>query len=92
MRVKVRFTGMVRHYAGDKEKEYELPDGARASDLLVLIGREYGERMPSQMWDAREKRFNPLVKAIRKGKPAGEEDEELADGDEVFIISRMAGG
>ena len=92
MQVKVRFTGMVRHYTKDTEKYYELPHGARVSDLLTLVGREYGERMPRQMWSPQEERFNPIIKATRRGSPMAEDDEELADGDEIFIISRMAGG
>jgi molybdopterin converting factor small subunit len=92
MLVKARFAGMVRHYTKDTEKCYELPDGACVSDLLMLIGREYGERMPGQMWSPEEERFHPLIRAIRRGSPMADDDEELADGDEIFIISRMAGG
>jgi molybdopterin converting factor small subunit len=92
MRVRVRFTGIVRHYVKDTERAYELPQGARVSDLLARIGSDYGPRLPEQMWDREEERFNPLIKATRKGAPIPEEDEELRDGDEIYIISRMAGG
>ncbi len=92
MRVKAYFTGIVRRYTGVKEMEYELPDGARVGDLLLLIGREFAQRLPTNMWDVREERFHPMVKVGRKGAPFAEEDEELEDGEEVFILSRMAGG
>jgi molybdopterin converting factor small subunit len=36
--------------------------------------------------------FHPLIKATRRGAPIAEDDEGLNDGDEIFIISRMAGG
>lgn len=92
MRVKVRFTGIFRHYAGEKERDYELAEGSRVSDLLLCVGREFAARLPANMWDASEERFHPLIKAGRKGTPFCDEDEELRDGDEVFILSRMAGG
>ena len=92
MRVKVRFTGIVRHYVGVREKDYELPEGSRVADLLLLIGREFTARLPANMWDAREERFHPLIKAGRKGSPFAEDEEEVRDGDEIFILSRMAGG
>jgi hypothetical protein len=69
-----------------------MPEGSRLSDLLVCVGRDYGKRLPEHMWDAREERFNPLIRATRKGAPMPEEDEELVEGDEIYIISRMAGG
>jgi molybdopterin converting factor small subunit len=92
MRIQVRFTGIVRHHVGVKERDYELPEGSRVADLLLLIGREFAERLPENMWDAREERFHPLIKAGRKGTPFADEDDELRDGDEIFILSRMAGG
>ena len=92
MLVKVRFTGIVRHYTEVKEKDYELPEGSRIADLLLCIGREFAQQLPANMWDAGKERFHPLIKAGRKGTPFAEEDEELRDGDEIFILSRMAGG
>jgi molybdopterin converting factor small subunit len=92
MQVKVRFTGLVRHHTKDTEKIYEMPEGATVSDLLVSIGKDYGPCLPRQMWDPEEQRFNPLIKATRKGAPFAEENEVLRDGDEIYILSRMAGG
>jgi molybdopterin converting factor small subunit len=92
MRVKVRLTGIIRHYAGVKEEDFELPDGAKVADLMLLIGRQFGSRLPENMWDANEEVFHPLIKATRRGSPIAEEDEGLNDGDEIYIISRMAGG
>lgn len=92
MRVKVHFTGLLRHYAGEKEKEYQLEEGATFGDLLLAVGREFGPRLPENMWDARAERLHPLIRAGRKGAPFPEDEEPLRDGDEVFIISRMAGG
>ncbi|RJP27087.1 MAG: hypothetical protein C4536_14425 [Actinobacteria bacterium] len=92
MHVRVRFTGILRHYAGVKEEDVELPDGADIASLMLRIGREFGSRLPQNMWDADKEVFHPLIKATRRGSPIAEDDEGLKDGDEIFIISRMAGG
>lgn len=92
MRVKARFTGLMRHYAGDSEKVYELPEGARISDLLLEVGRDYGSRLPHKMWDAEKERFHHTVIAARSGSPPVDEGEPLSPEDEIYILSRMAGG
>jgi molybdopterin converting factor small subunit len=92
MQVKVRFAGLFRHYTGVRDKAVELPEGAAVSDLFLVLGREFGTRLPANMWDTEAERFHPLIKASRKGSPFMEEGDELRDGDEIFLISRMAGG
>ena len=92
MQVKVRFAGLTRHYIGEKEKVYELPEGASVGDLLASIGRDYGSRLPRQMWDGKKERFHHSIRAARRGSPLAEDDEVLEQGEEIYIISRMAGG
>ena len=92
MQVRVRFAGLTRHYIGEKERVYELPEGASVGDLLTCIGREYGSRLPRQMWDGKKKRFHQSIRAARRGSPLAEDDEVLEQGEEIYIISRMAGG
>lgn len=92
MRVRVKFTGLFRHYAGEREREYELEEGATVADLLQALGRDLGPRLPEQVWDPREGRFNPLIKAARLGGPPVEEGDRLSDGEELHILSRLAGG
>ena len=92
MRVVVRFTGMFRHYTGERERAYELPEGARVDDLLARVGRDYASRLPLQVWDPNAERFHPLIRATRRGAPIPDQGEGLREGDEIYLISRMAGG
>lgn len=92
MQVRVRFAGLTRHYIGEKDKVYELPEGASVGDLLALIGREYGSRLPRQMWDAEKGRFHQSIRAARRGSALAVDEEPLREGEEIYIISRMAGG
>jgi len=92
MRVRVKFTGLFRHYAGEKEREYELPEGSTVADLMAALGRDLGPRLPEQLWDPAEERFNHLIRAIRLERPIQDEGDTLQDGDEVHILSRLTGG
>lgn len=92
MQVKVRFAGLTRHYIGEKERVYELPEGARVGDLLARIGRDYGARLPRQMWNGKTERFHQSIRAARRGSPFTEDNDVLVQGEEIYIISRMAGG
>ena len=92
MQVKVHFAGLTRHYIGEKERVYELPEGASVGDLLTHIGKDYGPRLPRQMWDGEKGRFHQSIRAARRGSPLAEDNEVLEEGEEIYIISRMAGG
>jgi molybdopterin converting factor small subunit len=92
MHVKIRFTGLMRHYARESERIYEFPEGSTVGDLLQVVGKEYGPKLPLNLWDPEKQRFHPTIVATRKGAPAMEEEEPLKPGDEIYILSRMAGG
>lgn len=92
MQVKVHFVGLIRHHTRDSEKTYELPEGATAGELLLVVGRDYGDRLPDHMWNAEEETFHHTVQAAHKGSPGMPQEEQLKDGDDIYIFSRMAGG
>jgi molybdopterin converting factor small subunit len=92
MQVKVFFVGMLKQYIGEGEKTYELPEGARAEELLLEVGRDYGRELPPQIWDPGGERFHPTVQAARKGASGLKRSEALKEGDEIYVFSRMAGG
>ena len=92
MRIDVHFVGILKKQIGEGEKTYELAEGASVEDLLRAIGRDYGDRLPAQIWDAEGERLHPTVQAVRKGSTGLQRSEGLEDGDEILILSRMAGG
>jgi len=92
MRVEVRFAGLVRRYLGERERVFDLPEGSTAGDLLLIIGREYGSRLPPSMWDEATGRFHRSVRLARSGAPVLGESEELHEGDQVIFIFALAGG
>ena len=92
MKVEVRFAGLFRRYVGEREKVFEIQDGSSAGDLLLLIGREYGSRLPENLWDEKSGRFHRSIRIARSGSPTLDETEVLRDGDEILLIFALAGG
>jgi molybdopterin converting factor small subunit len=92
MRVKVRFVGLMRRYIGSADEELELPDGAGVEELLRMLGSRYAEKLPPGLWREEEGSFHHSVKAARSGEKFLSEKERLRDGDEIYLVFRMAGG
>lgn len=92
MRVSVSFFGLFKRYVGESRRELELPEGATAGELLAMVGDEYGDRLPRDLWDAGARRFHRTVRLSRQGRPHIGEGEPLADGEELLLLFTMAGG
>ncbi len=92
MLVKVRFAGLFRHYAGDSERVFDIPEGSCSSDLLRLIGNEYGSRLPSPLWDPKNERFHRSIRLARIGSGALKHSDPLTEGDELLLLFTLAGG
>lgn len=91
MQIKVRFVGLFRRYTGEQEKSFEIPEGSSAGELLLLIGREYGPRLPRNLWDDESGRFHRSIRLARSNAALAETDE-LRDGDEIVLLFALAGG
>lgn len=90
--VKVRFAGLFRHYTGVRERVFDVPEGYCASDLLRLIGNEYGCRLPSSLWDPQEGSFHRTIRLARIGSGPLNHSDPLTDGDELLVLFTLAGG
>ena len=92
MQVEVRFAGLLRKYTGEQERVFDIPDGSTVGDLLLLIGNEYGSRLPKNLWDEESGRFHRSIRLARSGSPKLDETEVLRDGDKILLTFAMAGG
>lgn len=92
MQVEVRFAGLFRRYVGEQKKVFDIPDGSTAGELVLLIGREYGSRLPKNLWDENTRRFHRSIRIARSGSHTLDETEVLWDGDEILLIFALAGG
>ncbi len=91
MKIKVGYSGLARAAAGRGADEIELPAAADMRMLLAEVARRYGAPM------------QPLLATTDKGVPAvlafvGERQVSwespvvLKEGDEVMLLSPIAGG
>ncbi len=92
MRVKVFYTGLLRRYIGEKEAVLEMPERSTVRDLLEAVADMHRDRFPPGYLKEGSGRLLDTVRASRRGGIACDPDQELADGEEVLLLSRLAGG
>ena len=79
--VRVRLFAMLRERAGWREREIELPAGARLEDVWTALVKELPQLAG----------FSEFVRFARNGAYARPGDE-VADGDELAVMPPVAGG
>jgi len=85
MQIKVRYAGLARNKAGKSAEILEIGPGSTLRDLMAVLEAAYGEAIG-----------NPdryIVVHNHKGCLRQEwPDRRLREGDEVLLISNIAGG
>ncbi len=76
MRISVALFAGLRERAGARSVELELPDGARAADVLAALADVVGDC--------------PVVLAVNRGY--ADADRRLHEGDEIALIPPVSGG
>ena len=92
MRVSVRFLGLFAKYVGAREGTFDVPECATAGDLLKAIATEYNSALPENLFDKETGRFHRSITIARTSASALSNDEELHDGDDLFVLFPLAGG
>jgi len=92
VKVNVRFAGLFRRYVEEREAEFDIPDGSTAADLLVLLGKTYGPKLPHGLWDEESCTFHRSMRLARVDAGTIGPEERLRDGDELLVIFALAGG
>jgi molybdopterin converting factor small subunit len=92
MKVYLKSIGDLRDYLGREPQEIELPDGAQFGELLALIGRDWGPRLPAFIWDAEKQQFRGAVFFVVDKQVVQDMDVPLKDGQEVALMRALSGG
>jgi molybdopterin converting factor small subunit len=92
LQVRVVFVGLLRRYIGEKEGSMEVPEGATVEDLIREVAEAYRDRFPVNFLPEGRNSFTRLVQASRRGGPFCQPGEKLVEGEEILLISRLAGG
>lgn len=90
--VTVTFFGPLGEQVGQKNTRFELLSGSVYGDLLVEIGRRFGDRFHRRIWDAEHNEFKAGILVIGKGRDLETRDTPLVDRENILIIPVFAGG
>ena len=93
MQVTVSFLGTLRDQVGSSSIVVELPEAATYRGLLDNIAPAMRASLPAWAWDD-EKRSFARQMLVTRNLSADLRDETtcLADGDEILVVSPLAGG
>lgn len=92
MRIAVEFTGRIRRAAGVARRELECAPHVHVSDVIVQIAADSDAELAGILLDESGRPRASLVVAVNGEHLVGGEPRMLADGDEVLLLSPVAGG
>ena len=89
MNINVKSFAHLRLALGKSPVLLELPGGSTVSDLLALLGNQYGEAARTAIWmkDGQTLKITPVI----DGKVASFQDV-IQEGATVVFMSNVAGG
>jgi molybdopterin converting factor small subunit len=95
LKVRVQYFGYIKNILNKKEECYELDDGACLSDLLNKMSGIHGAPFQKDVYEPGLKDlkmgFSVTVNGVLMGQLNGI-DTQLADGDNIILMSLMSGG
>ena len=92
MTVKTIFYGILSEWVGEKEAEFELPEGATYGRLLKEIGLRFGKIMPEMLWDRLKNDFSAPVLALSSNGRINSEESPLEENEAVTFMLKVGGG
>jgi molybdopterin converting factor small subunit len=92
MRIHVRYTAQVRAAAGRNEETLDLPQAASVEDLLRSVGARHGEAMQRLVLRPDQTPQPSLLLFVNDLQWRPSEPSALSEGDQVAIMSPIAGG
>lgn len=90
--VTVTFFGPLGEQIGEKTTSFEFSQGSVYGDLLLEIGRRFGDRFHRKIWDTEHYEFKAGILVIGEGRDLETRDTPLVDGENIRIIPVFAGG
>jgi molybdopterin converting factor small subunit len=95
VKVTVRSMGLIRQALGGADLDLDLPEGARLPDLLATVLELKGEKAAPFVRETKQATPYSTLRIAVNGSdvaPSRQREHVLADGDDVFIFSPIAGG
>jgi MoaD family protein len=95
MTVKVRTIGLLRSLFGRAEMDVALPEGGTVADLLASLAKTYGEQVAAHFIEPTQQGGHPPLRVMVNGRDItvlGGRQAVLKDGDELLVLTPIAGG
>lgn len=92
MKIKTIFYGILSEWAGEKEAEFDIPEGATYGRLLQEIGLRFGRKLPEILWDQVKNDFSAPVLAISSNGMINSHDSPLEEDEQVMFMLKVGGG
>jgi MoaD family protein len=93
--VKVRTIGLLRSLLGRAELDVALPEGGTVADLLAALVQTYGEQVAPHFVEPEDAAVHPPLRVMVNGRDItvlGGRQAVLQDGDEILVLTPIAGG
>lgn len=92
MRIILKPIGDQRDYFGHAPVEIGLPKNAMVKDLLTVIGKDWGTKLPTYLWDAKKGAFRGEIYLVVDNKVLKDLHPPLHDWVEVVLPKALSGG
>jgi molybdopterin converting factor small subunit len=93
--VKVRTIGQLKALLGRGEFDVAVPDGATVGDVLALLAEKYGRTVAQHLEAPAAAGAHPPLRVTVNGRDIAvldDRDTVLQDGDDLLILTPIAGG
>ena len=91
MKLTVSYSGMARAVARTATETFDLPNATTLPDLLAQIAKRHGERMTHLVTPA-EDGLPPVLIFVGDEQVTWPTPPTLKDGDQIMLVSPIAGG
>jgi molybdopterin converting factor small subunit len=92
MKISLKGYGWIQTLIGDSPVEFILPAGSRLIDLLNQLVETRLQAQSGKIWDRATNRFRVPVFVMLEQREVQDFSIILQDGQEISLISPMAGG
>jgi molybdopterin converting factor small subunit len=91
MKVTIRYLAQMRHAAGTASEHVETAPGSTARSLVVSLAKDRGDPLRAALLTP-EGTLRPSVLLFVADRQVGADDVALHDGDDIVVLSPIAGG
>jgi molybdopterin converting factor small subunit len=93
--VRVRTIGLLKSLIRQGELDFELPEDSTVQDVLDAMAQTYGPQVAVHFVEAEDRSAHPPLRVTVNGRDIavlGDRQTVLSDGDDILVLTPIAGG